>query len=87
MVFCRRKGKLCHDGRKNSAAKIAANNRYDKKTYFRVLVRFHKEDENRIRAAAGDSLNGFIVSAVLEKVERETGRQEPEQDHTPEAEE
>lgn len=73
--------------RKNSAAKIAANNRYDKKAYFRTLVRFRKEDENRIRAAAGDSLNGFIVSAVLEKIEKETGNQEPEQDQTPEAEE
>lgn len=69
--------------RKNSVAKIAANNRYDKKAYFRTLVRFRKEDENRIRAAAGDSLNGFIVSAVLEKIERE---QTPEADAIPEAE-
>ena len=31
-------------------------------------VRFRKEDEERIRAAAGDSLNGFIVQCVLDRV-------------------
>ncbi len=37
---------------------------------FTTLVRFKKSDEERIRVAACDSLNGFIVSAVLEKVEK-----------------
>ena len=58
-----------NETRKNSIAKIKANNKYDNKAYFKTLVRFKKEDENRIRQAAGDSLNGFIVSAVLEKIE------------------
>lgn len=58
------------DQRKNSAAKIRANAKWDKKAYFRTMVRFKKEDEDRIRQAAGSSLNGFIVSAVLEKLDR-----------------
>ncbi len=53
-----------------SAAHIRANYKWEKKNYFKTLVRFKKEDEERIRAAAGDNLNGFIVSAVLEKLEK-----------------
>ena len=54
-----------------SKAQARATKKYDNKAYFKSLVRFKKEDEERIRAAAGNSLNSFIVSAVLEKV-RET---------------
>lgn len=51
-----------------SQAHKKATQKYEKNNYFKTLIRFKKEDESRIRAAAGDSLNGFIVSAVLEKV-------------------
>lgn len=57
--------------RKNSVAKIRANNKYDNKAYFKTLVRFKKSDESVIRSAAGNSLNGFIVSAVMEKIKRD----------------
>lgn len=50
-------------------AKIKATSKYEKKAYFKTLVRFKAEDEKRIREAAGDSLNGFIVTAVMEKVQ------------------
>lgn len=53
-----------------SKAKIRATSKYEKKAYFKTLVRFKAEDEKRIREAAGESLNGFIVSAVIEKVEK-----------------
>lgn len=56
--------------KKISAAQIKATAKYEKNNYFKVLVRFKKADEKRIRAAAGESINGFIVSAVLEKIER-----------------
>lgn len=49
-------------------AHIKATQKYEKENYFKSLVRFKKEDEKRIRAAAGKSLNGFIVSAVMDKV-------------------
>lgn len=53
-----------------SKAQARATVKYENKAYFKSLVRFKKEDEKRIRAAAGNSLNGFIVSAVLEKVQQ-----------------
>ena len=49
-------------------AQAKATAKYEKNAYFKALVRFRKEDEERIRAAAGDSLNGFIVKCVLERV-------------------
>ena len=52
-----------------AVSKAQAIKKYDNKAYFKSLVRFKKEDEERIRAAAGDSLNGFIVAAVMEKVQ------------------
>ena len=51
-----------------SEAQKRATYNYEKKNYFKTLVRFPADTEDAIRAAAGDSLNGFIVSAVLEKV-------------------
>lgn len=51
-----------------SESQLRATKKYDKGHYFKKLVRFRKEDEEAIRAAAGNSLNGFIVDAVMEKV-------------------
>lgn len=56
--------------KKISKAQLKATAKYQSKAYFSTLVRFPKDKENIIRAAAGDSLNGFIVAAVLEKIER-----------------
>lgn len=57
--------------KKASAAHMRATAKFEKKAYFRTMVRFPKDKENLIRDAAGDSLNGFIVAAVLEKIERQ----------------
>ena len=54
--------------KKASAARVKANGRYNKKTYYSTLVRFKKEDEERIRSAAGESVNGFIVECVLDRL-------------------
>lgn len=54
-----------------SKAHIRATAKYEKNNYFKTLVRFKKEDEERIRNAAGDSLNGFIVRCVLDKLNSE----------------
>ena len=51
-------------------AHIKATAKYEKKAYFKTLVRFKKEDEGEIRQYAGESLNGFIVAAVKEKIAR-----------------
>ena len=53
-------------------AQAKATAKYEKNAYFKALVRFKKEDEERIRAAAGDSLNGFIVKCVLEHIDNST---------------
>lgn len=64
---------------KNSAARIAANNRYTEKTYDRFTFRVRKEDADAIRAAVGTrSMNSFILEAIMEKIERETAQNEVE---------
>lgn len=63
-----------------SKAQIKAVTKYEKENYFKVLTRFPKAQEETIRAAAGDSLNGFIVRAVMEKIERDGLRHAREDD-------
>ncbi len=53
-----------------SKSQAKATAKYEKNNYFKTLVRFKKEDEERIRAAAGDSLNGFIVQCVLNALDK-----------------
>ena len=57
--------------KKVSTAQKKATAKWESKAYFRTMVRFPKDKENEIREACGNSLNGFIVSAVLEKIERD----------------
>ena len=54
--------------KKASAARVKANDRYNKKAYYSTLVRFKKEDEERIRSAAGESINGIIVECVMDRL-------------------
>ena len=59
--------------RKNSAARIAANNRYTEKTYDRFTFRMRKEETDSLKeaaAAAGESVNGFILEAVRERIKK-----------------
>lgn len=51
-----------------SKAQIKAVQRYEKKNYFKALVRFKQEREDEIRKYANGNLNGFIVEAVEEKI-------------------
>ena len=57
--------------KKATAAHMRATAKYEKENYFKTLVRFNKNDEERIRAAAGKSLNGFIVKCVLDALDQE----------------
>lgn len=52
-------------------SQLKATKKYQDKAYFSTLVRFPKGLEAEIRTAAGESLNGYIVRAVLEKMERD----------------
>ncbi len=53
-----------------SEAKKRANAKYDKKAYDSILVKFPKGTKDRIKAT-GNTVNGYIVKAVTEKLERE----------------
>ena len=63
--------------RKSTQAHIDANARYDKKAYARVLLRIRNDSElnlDAIRAHVaerGESLNGFIMRAIAEAIERD----------------
>lgn len=55
--------------KKLSDARIAANNRYNNKTYDRINIAVPKGDKEKIRAFAaerGESVNGFIRRAIEE---------------------
>ena len=51
-------------------ARIRANKKYNAKKYWHKSIFFPKELEQEIRENAGESINGFIVTAVKEKLER-----------------
>lgn len=59
---------------KNSKARIAANNRYNEKTYDRINIAVPKGRKDKIKAMAdkhGLSINGYICKLIDEAMERE----------------
>ena len=66
--------------KKTTPAHIRATKKWEDKAYFKTLVRFKQEDEAEIREAAGDSLNGFITSAVMDAVKRKNADPQNAQD-------
>lgn len=62
--------------RKNSAARIRANNKYAAKAYDRINIAVPKGRKDEIKALAdtrGQSVNAYIISAVDEKMKRDSG--------------
>lgn len=62
--------------RKNSAARIKANNKYNEKTYDRINIAVPKGRKAEIKAHAEahkESVNGFIGRAIDETMERDNG--------------
>lgn len=55
--------------KKATEAHMRATAKWEKQNYDKVLVRFPKGTKDKI-VETGSSLNGFIVSAVNEKLER-----------------
>ena len=71
MYTTRRGGDNVDKQRKLSKAKIAANNRYNAKTYDYITIAVPKGNKARIDAAAaeaGQSRNAYIVGAILDKM-------------------
>lgn len=61
--------------RKNSEARIRANNKYNEKAYDRINIAVIKGKKESLQAHAatnGESLNGFVNRAIDETVERDT---------------
>jgi len=59
-----------------SEARKRANAKYNAKAYTKLMVRIRKEDEEEIRAAieaSGESVNGYILKAIRQRMEREQG--------------
>lgn len=62
--------------RKNSAARIRANNKYAAKAYDRINIAVPKGRKDVIQEYAqqrGESINAFIGRAILEAMERDGG--------------
>jgi predicted HicB family RNase H-like nuclease len=60
--------------KKNSDAKIAANNRYNEKAYDRINIAVPKGKKAVIKAYAeksGESINSYINKAIEEKIARD----------------
>ena len=60
--------------KRNSAARIRANNRYNAKTYDRINIAIPKGHKATVQAAAeaeGDSINGYVNKAILQRMGKE----------------
>lgn len=61
--------------RKNSSARIAANNRYNEKAYDRINVAVPKgtktKIEEHIKTTSDASVNAFVKRAINETMERD----------------
>jgi len=56
--------------KKASAAHIRATAKWEKENYDKVLVRFPKGTKEKILNSGAQSVNGFIVDAVNEKLNK-----------------
>ncbi len=69
-----RKGGIFLAERKNSEARIRANNKYNAKAYDRVNIAIPKGRKEVIQThaeALGKSINGYVVEAIEEKLSRD----------------
>ena len=65
--------------RKNSEARIKANNRYNEKAYDRINIAVPKGRKDEIKAhaeAQGESLNAFMNRAANETMERDNKKEQ-----------
>ena len=63
--------------RKNSEARIKANNRYNAKAYDRINIAVPKGKKESIQEAAatrGESLNGFVNRAIDNQIEQDKAK-------------
>jgi len=72
---------MVYDMGKNTAAKMAAVNRYNQKNYVKITLRVRNDTEptrdtiSAAAAEAGESLNEFILNAIKQRL---NGGEDPE---------
>lgn len=69
--------------KKNSDARIRANNRYNEKAYDRINIAIPKGHKATVQAAAeqeGESINGFTNKALLARLGLEEWPEKPVQE-------
>lgn len=62
--------------RKNSEARIRANNKYNAKAYDRINIAVPKGKKEMVQihaAAYGESVNAFVNRAIDETIQRDSG--------------
>lgn len=57
--------------KKVSKAQMKATAKYEKENYDKVLIRFPKGTKQMILNSGANSVNGFVVEAVQEKLSKE----------------
>ena len=68
---------MVYDMGKNTAAKMAAVNRYNQKNYVKITLRVRNDTEptrdtiSAAAAEAGESLNEFILNAIKQRLNME----------------
>lgn len=68
------KGVVTIAERKNSEARIRANNKYNAKAYDRINIAVPKGQKDIIQARAtiqGKNVNAYVIEAISEKLERD----------------
>ena len=63
---------MSDEKKKATEAHMRATAKYEKENYDKVLIRFPKGTKERIKNI-GESVNGFTVKAVLDKLEQLEG--------------
>lgn len=57
-------------------AQKRATAKYERENYDKILTRFPKGTKEKILQTGAESVNGFIIKAVNEKIEREVANNE-----------
>ena len=75
LILSNQKGNTMTE-KKNSDARIRANNKYNEKAYDRINIAVSKGRKDIIKAHAdklGKSINSYVNNAIDEKLERDGG--------------
>lgn len=70
IIISNYRGDLMEEKKKASEAHMRATAKWEKENYDKVLVRFPKGTKEKILDSGAKSVNGYIVQAVTEKLDK-----------------